>query len=232
MIGQLTRFARIAFPAIVVFLLLIPAAFGGPSIVNGDFEAVTISGFSSSTPGDIPGWTHGGTVGDALIWRKGYSDSGGNITTTGDGTTSEEQFVTLGGGATAIGSADWRTTISGLIAGQSYVLSFKTASETTNVQQSMTVSFLSGSSTGPQVFLSPLSSVNYWHTWGNHSETFVATGTSAVVEFSVSNTFQDEGLDAVSVSLATPTVPEPSSMLLLGTGLLSLAGLVRRKLFS
>jgi PEP-CTERM motif len=138
----------------------------------------------------------------------------------------------MGGGHDAFGTADWSTTITGLVAGQSYVLNFETASETTSLPQSMTVSFISGSSTGPVVVLSPLSGTsNYWRTWGSHSETFVATSTSAVVDFSAS-TSQDEGLDDVTVALAPSMTPEPSSLLLLATGLLGLARSFRRKLMS
>ena len=51
------------------------------SVTNGDFEAVQIgSPFLSSNPANIPGWTHMGTVGDALLWAIGYSDGGGSVT--------------------------------------------------------------------------------------------------------------------------------------------------------
>src|SRR5579864_6611803 len=104
------------------FCLALTAA----TITNGDFEAVQIgSPFNSSNPANIPGWTHTGSVGDALLWAIGYNDGGGSVTVAGSG----RQFVTLGGGFDGPGSATWSTTITGLTAGNSYVLSFDTATE-------------------------------------------------------------------------------------------------------
>jgi PEP-CTERM motif len=227
------------FLTVTALCPLLPAlAFASPIITNGSFEAVEIGPpFTSANPTDIPGWTHGGTPGDGFLWAIGYSDDGGgSVTTAGAG----RQFVTLGGGTTAGGSgvpdsAAWSTTITGLTAGASYVLSFMTATELgTGGQpggpQTMTVGFLSGSSTSPQSFTSPVSSAAYWRTWVTQDYTFLATNSSAIVNFSVTNQTYDMGLDNVSISAATPTVPEPSSLLLVGPVLLGLAGVIRRKL--
>lgn len=190
-------------------------AIAGPSIQNGSFEAVQISSpFHSTNPADIPGWTHSGTVGDALLWAIGYSDGGGTVAHTGDG----NQFVTLGGGFLTSGSASWTSVISGLTPGDVYNLSFKVAFEggdTPLPEQTMTVGFDSGSSTGPRDISAPFNSCNYWCIWLPESLDFTATAGTATVDFSVANQINDMGLDAVNVSAAA-AIPEPASLALLG----------------
>jgi hypothetical protein len=223
--------ATLVLTAMAICLLVPFLASADPIIINGSFEAVSIgSPFVSANPADIPGWTHGGSPGDGLLWAVGYADSNGSVTTAGAG----NQFVTLGGGFDGVGSADWSTTITGLTSGNSYVLSFMTATELgTGIEpggpQTMTVGFLAGSSTSPESFTSPDSSAAYWRNWVTQDYTFIATAASAVVDFSVKNQQYDMGLDNVSVTAATTPTPEPSSLFLLGSPLLGFAGLIRRK---
>lgn len=228
-----TRIVLLLFSAAAVFFLLIPAALA-QTVQNGSFEAVPLSSpFFSSNPADIPDWTHGGSPGDALLWAVGYFDANGSITTAGAG----NQFVTMGGGFDGPGTADWSTTITGLTSGDAYVLSFMIATELgTGIEpggpQTMSVGFLSGSSTGSQSFTAPDSSAAYWRDWVTENYTFVATADSAVVDFSVTNQQYDMGLDNVSVSPAVAVTPEPSTLLLFGTGLLGALGVMRRKLIN
>ena len=195
------------------------------SITNGDFEAVQIGPpFFSSNPADIPGWTHFGTVGDALLWGVGYVDGGGSITVAGHG----NQFVTLGSGCCGrpLDTSGWETTITGLTPGHSYRLTFMVANETNaayGVNQTLSVDFASGSKTGSSSYTTPFSAANYWRTWVPESKTFVATGTDAVVQFVQTNQIYDMGLDNVAITAAG--VPEPAgwAMMLAGIACLGAA---------
>jgi PEP-CTERM motif len=209
-----------------IIMFSLPAAFAD-SITNGSFEAVQIgSPFNSANPANIPGWTHAGAIGDALLWAVGYADGGGNITVAGDG----KQFVTMGNGFNAPPAvSSWSTTITDLTPGN-HVLSFMIANEGGDVgaAESLTVSFTAGSSTAPQTFTAPANNQNYWKIWLPETLSYVATGTSATVVFSVNQGF-DMGLDNVSSAPAAVVAPEPSTLLLLGTGLAGLVALRRRK---
>jgi len=111
---------------VVIAGVLFQSAIFGQSIRNGDFDDVAIgpAGFKT-IPLDVPGWTHSGAIGDALLFWVGYHDGGGSILGAARGT----QFATLGGGNSQAGSLSWSTTISGLISGALYELSFMIANE-------------------------------------------------------------------------------------------------------
>ena len=78
----------------------------------------------------------------------------------------------------------------------------------------------------------PLLSLTNPNTGANWTQyTFTATGTGTdTLAFSFRDDPAFMALDNVSVSQTGPSVPEPSSLLLLGTGVLGLGGIVRRKL--
>jgi len=201
--------------SLVVILTALPAA--AATITNGDFEAVQIgSPFVSTNPADVPGWTHTGDDGGGFLWAIGYTDPGGSITVAGSG----NQFVTMGGGFSAVGTSSWSTTITDLVAGDTYLLDFMMADENTftSTPQQITVSFPSGSSTLPVTFAATiLPTTNYWTAWQNEEMAFLATDTSATLQFSATTQY-DVGLDDVRVSDAV--IPEPNLLILLACGLL------------
>jgi hypothetical protein len=206
-------------------------------IINGDFEAIQIGGpdFRSSNTADIPGWTHGGTAGDALLWNKGFND-GFASAHAGSG----NQFVTMGGGFTTSDTSSWTTTITGLNSGQTYRLTFMIAYEANfnqfnvcgeavnsctpiiPIPQTVTVAMAGG---GSGSFTTGTANTPYWGTWENENLLFVASGPSENATFAASTQF-DVGLDNVQIS----AVPELSTwgMMLLGFAGIGLVG-YRRK---
>jgi hypothetical protein len=74
---------------------------------------------------------------------------------------------------------------------------------------------------------------------GGPSSNFLGTGTLSggapfnLVIFDFDNTgFPDYALDNITATLAPTPVPEPSSIVLIGSGMLGLAGVVRRRLIA
>ena len=158
------------------FVLLIVSTSFAASITNGSFEAVQITTPFSSNPADIPGWTHTGDVGDALLWRAGPQCCGGTGTANaGDG----NQFVTMGGGFGTSGSSAWSQTVSGFTIGQPYIISFMMAAEGETPTQQLTVDITSGSSTPAETFTSLATGTLFWQNWGPEQYTFAPTATSA-----------------------------------------------------
>ena len=213
-------FKKLGFTGALLCIIAPGAALADPVITNGSFEDVQISTPFSSNPADIPGWTHTGDVGDALLWRAGPQCCGGTgMAKAGDG----NQFVTMGGGFGPFGSSAWSQMIGGLTMGQTYTVSFMMAAEGEVPTQRISVDMTSGSSTAGETFTSPVTGTLFWQNWGPEQYSFVASAKSAVLQFSVTSQQYDVGLDAVSIAAAVPPVPEPESWALLAAGFLGLA---------
>jgi hypothetical protein len=199
-------------------------------VTNGSFEAVQITTQFSTAPADIPGWTHTGSAGDALLVHAGPQCCGGTGTAlAGDG----NEFVVLGGGFGPTGSAAWSQTINGLTIGQNYLVNFLIAAEGEVPTQQITVGFTSGSLTPSETFTTPVTATLFWQDWGSEQYAFVPTATSAMLQFSVTGQAYDVGVDGVSIVPQT-SAPEPGSWPLVVTGLLGLGAAVtiKRRLLS
>lgn len=204
--------------ALAVFLVIVFGslnAFAAPVVINGSFELDSFGSQSLDIGGSNPltGWTtnHNGTY----PW--GLSNTI-NVYNAGP-TPYGDQWVVVGN--YGYGGTYIQQTVSGFDIGQTYTLDFALASEMDGQQGSLVeVSFLSGSSTAAQTFTAPLRGADYWDTWGSFSMNFVADSTDVSIRFlGLAGLGYDAGIDNVSIIGGGTSVPEPGTLLLLGSGL-------------
>jgi len=205
------------------------------SITNGSFESpvVPVGSFTNFASGStlIPGWTVIGAAGGVSIVSGTFTQNGISfpaedgaqwLDLTGDGTNSnegvEQTFATTSGAQYTVsfwvgnvynpdGIFGTTSTVDVLLGGPKGTL--------------LTAATNSNTTTGIQ-------------TWEEFSTTFTATGSTSTLDFINGDPPSDNsnGLDNVSVNPSgpPPTVPEPSTFLLLGSGSLGLLAWARRKL--
>jgi hypothetical protein len=187
--------------AAVTLLLCAPMAFAQNLLTNGSFQT-----------GDFTGWTTGGNFEDSGVTSGAFYDYTGGQ----DG----NQFYAYLGPVSSPGTLSQSFSD---VSGHSYTFSFWFASVGDNP------STFSASWDGNTVL--SLTNPDTGANWTEYSFTETGTGNDTI-----SFSFRDDpaymALDNVSVvaQSGTSTVPEPSSLLLMGSGGLGLLGLIRRKL--
>ncbi len=209
----MTRSAWLAVAAVSAAL-----ASAGPAradlVTNGSFEAPSVGGSWNLFPnGSVPGWTSNNNEIEIdytpILSGAGTPAYDGAQSAEVDGTT----FDTLS------------QTVSGLTVGGTYTLSWAYGSRPGSGPQQLDVSF-GGSPVATNTSDGSGNSV----AWASNSYTVVANATSETLSFAAVNVggapAVGNELDAVSLT----AIPEPASLCLLGSGLLGLPLLRRKRL--
>lgn len=189
---------------LVVVALAVALMFSAPKTFAQNL--LTNGSFETS---DFTGWTTGGNFGDTFVETGAFSYYSG----AQDGL----YYAALG----PVGTDGTLSQTFSDTAGGHYTFSFWFASNGDNPSD-----FTASWDGTP---LLSLTNPNTGTTWSQYSYNVTGTG-SDTIQFAFRDDPAYMALDNVSVSGVAPTTPEPSSILLLGTGIVALGGMARRKL--
>ena len=190
-----------------VSLVIALFTFGAVSLVHADSNLVTNGSFET---GDFTGWTVSGDTGFIGVC---------SVDTCPGGFAPED-----GTYAAYFGPVGDTATISQMIPttpGQDYTLSFYLAAPSNGTPNFFSVTF------GSTIF--SLTNFGASFGWQQFLITTQATSTQTPLTFTFRNDPSYWFLDNVTVTQGTQTVPEPSTLMMFGSGLLGIAGIARRK---
>ena len=236
--------ARVALSAVVATLAVSSAHATPINVVNGGFEQTTTntsSQFGSNySSQQVTGWT---SQGYNFVFLPGAADTTGatgqygNLQLWGPGNGSNNGLTSSPAGGNFVGmdgayeQGPLSQTLTGLTPGAATQVSFWFAGAQQHGYDGVTTEQFQVS-LGNQNLLTPVltDSSHGFTGWQYQTLTFTATNTSEVLSFLAIGTPGGEPpfslLDGVTANTVTP---EPSSLVLLGSGLLSAGGLLRRR---